>query len=60
MAPNLRGFGDSTHPGEPQTSGTMADLVGDLVCVLQDAKIASAICMGYVILFSVSCMNACS
>lgn len=49
MVPDLRGFGESTHPGEPQTSGSMVDLVGDLACILEDAKVASAICMGYAI-----------
>ncbi|KAJ3550596.1 hypothetical protein NMY22_g365 [Coprinellus aureogranulatus] len=47
VVPNLRGFGDSTHPGEMRTSGTMGDLVGDLVCVLENAGVSQAICMGH-------------
>ncbi|CAA7269168.1 unnamed protein product [Cyclocybe aegerita] len=47
VVPDLRGFGESDHPGNPDSSGTMADLVGDLVCLLEHAKINSAICMGH-------------
>jgi soluble epoxide hydrolase/lipid-phosphate phosphatase len=48
VIPDLRGFGESTHPGDVRTAGTMGDLVGDLVCVLQHANVTSAICMGRV------------
>ncbi|KAF9530955.1 Alpha/Beta hydrolase protein [Crepidotus variabilis] len=47
IAPDLRGFGQSTHPGNPETSGSLADMVGDLVCILEHAKVSSAICMGH-------------
>ncbi|RDB20271.1 Bifunctional epoxide hydrolase 2 [Hypsizygus marmoreus] len=47
VVPNLRGFGNSTHPGDPRSSGTMGDLVGDLVCILEHANVHSAICMGH-------------
>jgi len=47
VIPDLRGFGESTHPGDVRTDGTMGDLVGDLVCVLQHAKVNLAICMGH-------------
>lgn len=42
----MRGFGGSSHPGDVQTSGTMGDIVGDLVCLLQHAKVTKAICVG--------------
>lgn len=48
IVPDLRGFGESTHPGDAKPSGTMSDMVGDLVCVLESAKINSAICVGSV------------
>ena len=48
VAPDHRGFGSSTHPGDVQSSGTMGDLVGDLTCVLQDAGVEHAICLGCV------------
>ncbi|PPQ72056.1 hypothetical protein CVT26_006738 [Gymnopilus dilepis] len=47
LAPDLRGFGESTHPGDTRSSGTMSDMVSDLVCVLQHANVNSAICMGH-------------
>ncbi|KII83408.1 hypothetical protein PLICRDRAFT_47292 [Plicaturopsis crispa FD-325 SS-3] len=39
LAPDMRGFGGSTHPGDVNASNTMGDLVGDLACVLQHAGI---------------------
>jgi pimeloyl-ACP methyl ester carboxylesterase len=48
IVPDLRGFGYSTHPDDFKSSHTMQDLTNDLVCVLEDAKVASAICIGYV------------
>ncbi|KLO13848.1 alpha/beta-hydrolase [Schizopora paradoxa] len=47
IALDQRGFGSSTHPGDVESSGTMGDLVGDLVCVLQDAGVETAICLGH-------------
>lgn len=47
IIPNLRGFGESTHPGDVRSSGTMSDLVGDLVCILQQANVDSVTCIGY-------------
>ncbi|PCH41775.1 alpha/beta-hydrolase [Wolfiporia cocos MD-104 SS10] len=47
VAPDLRGFGSSAHPGDVKTSGNWADIVGDLVCVLDHAGIDSAVCMGH-------------
>ncbi|TFK35066.1 Alpha/Beta hydrolase protein [Crucibulum laeve] len=47
IVPDLRGFAESTHPGDVRASGTMADMVGDLVCILKSANVQSAICMGH-------------
>ncbi|KAJ6615541.1 alpha/beta-hydrolase [Mycena sp. CBHHK59/15] len=47
IVPDLRGFAESTHPGESRTSGTMPDMVGDLVCILEHAGISSAVCLGH-------------
>ncbi|GLB45925.1 putative alpha beta-hydrolase [Lyophyllum shimeji] len=47
VVPDLRGFGESTHPGDTRTSGNMGDMVGDLVCILEHAGVSSAICMGH-------------
>ncbi|TFY76836.1 hypothetical protein EWM64_g7177 [Hericium alpestre] len=54
IIPDLRGFGSSTHPGDVKSSGTMFDLVGDLLCILKDAKVAQTVCVGYVLLRSMS------
>lgn len=43
-----RGFGDSTHPDDVKTSGAMFDLAGDLTCVLENAGVEKAICLGYI------------
>ncbi|KAG6899480.1 hypothetical protein C0993_009900 [Termitomyces sp. T159_Od127] len=47
VVPDLRGFGGSTHPGDARASGDMGDMVGDLVCVLERARIEKALCMGH-------------
>jgi soluble epoxide hydrolase/lipid-phosphate phosphatase len=47
VAPDLRGFGPSTHPDDVESSGTMGDMVGDLVCILEHARVKSAICIGH-------------
>ncbi|KAJ7721334.1 Alpha/Beta hydrolase protein [Mycena maculata] len=47
IVPDLRGFGESTHPDEVRRSGTMPDLVGDLACILKHANISSAVCVGH-------------
>ncbi|KAG8792500.1 hypothetical protein FRC17_008590, partial [Serendipita sp. 399] len=47
VIPDLRGFGDSTHPGDVQASGSYGDFVGDLVCVLRHAGVAKAVCIGH-------------
>ncbi|KZV66779.1 alpha/beta-hydrolase [Peniophora sp. CONT] len=48
IIPNLRGFGDSAHPGDVRTSGTMPDLVGDLRCILDAAGAKDpVVCLGH-------------
>jgi soluble epoxide hydrolase/lipid-phosphate phosphatase len=47
IAPDLRGFGASTHPGDVRSSGTMPDLVGDLLCILEHAGAPGAIAVGH-------------
>ncbi|KAJ7174449.1 alpha/beta-hydrolase [Mycena filopes] len=47
IVPDLRGFGESTHPDDVRSSGTMPDMVGDLSCILESAGISSAICVGH-------------
>jgi len=47
IIPDLRGFGSSTAPGDVKSSGNMVDMVGDMLCVLEDAKVDTAICMGH-------------
>ncbi|KAF7301032.1 Alpha/beta-hydrolase [Mycena indigotica] len=47
VVPDLRGFGESTHPGDVKSSGTMDDMVRDMVCVLENAGVTSAVCLGH-------------
>ncbi|KAI9512737.1 alpha/beta-hydrolase [Russula earlei] len=47
IAPDLRGFGASTYPGDVRSSGTMPDLVGDLLCILEHAGVSKAIAIGH-------------
>lgn len=49
IAIDVRGFGGSTHPADVQSSSTLADITGDLTCVLEHVGIQSAICLGYVL-----------
>jgi hypothetical protein len=46
IVPDIRGFGPSTHPGDVQSSGSMPDLVGDMLCILEHASISQAIVIG--------------
>ncbi len=48
IIPNIRGFGGSTHPGDVQSSGTLFDSVGDMVCILKHANVAQAVVIGQV------------
>ncbi|KAI0303058.1 alpha/beta-hydrolase [Russula brevipes] len=47
IAPDLRGFGASMHPGDVKSSGNMPDLVGDLLCILQHAGVPEVIGIGH-------------
>ncbi|KAG9308725.1 Alpha/Beta hydrolase protein [Chiua virens] len=47
IAIDVRGFGGSSHPSDIQSSSTLADITGDLTCVLEHAGVASAVCMGH-------------
>ncbi|KZT13278.1 alpha/beta-hydrolase [Laetiporus sulphureus 93-53] len=47
IIPDLRGFGESTHPDDVKSSGTWYDIVKDLLCVLEDAGVDNAICVGH-------------
>ncbi|KAG5638231.1 hypothetical protein H0H81_001105 [Sphagnurus paluster] len=47
IIPDLRGFGESTHPGDTRSSGNMGDIVGDLACILKNAGVRSVVCMGH-------------
>ncbi|KAI0059348.1 alpha/beta-hydrolase [Artomyces pyxidatus] len=57
IVPDLRGFGASGHPGDVKASGTLQDIVGDLACILADANVSTALCMGHD-WGSVSCYEA--
>lgn len=48
IVPNVRGFGGSTQPGDVQSSGTLFDAVGDLLCILEHANVAQAVVIGQV------------
>ncbi|KAH7905596.1 Alpha/Beta hydrolase protein [Hygrophoropsis aurantiaca] len=47
IVPDIRGFGGSTSPGDVQSSGTLGDMVGDLVCILEYAKVDHVVCLGH-------------
>ncbi|KAJ7618451.1 Alpha/Beta hydrolase protein [Roridomyces roridus] len=47
IVPNVRGFADSAHPGDVQSSATIPDMVGDMACILEHAGVSSAVCMGH-------------
>jgi len=46
IIPTLRGFGNSTSPGDTEGSSGLPDFGNDLVCVLEDAKVDGAVCVG--------------
>jgi soluble epoxide hydrolase / lipid-phosphate phosphatase len=48
IIPDIRGFGASTHPGDVQSSGSMPDLVGDVMCILRYASVSKAVVIGQV------------
>lgn len=49
IALDLRGFGESGHPGDVQNSATFGDMAGDVYCVLEQAGVVGdVICLGSV------------
>ena len=49
IAPDIRGFGASTQPGDVQSSGSIPDVVGDLLCILRHAGVSQAVVIGHVL-----------
>jgi len=47
LIPDLRGFGWSSHPGDPEDSGTIQDHIADLTCLLEAANVKQAVCVGH-------------
>ncbi|KZO94098.1 alpha/beta-hydrolase [Calocera viscosa TUFC12733] len=47
IVPDLRGFGSSGHPGDVQSSSQMEDIVSDLTCILDQAGVNTAVCVGH-------------
>jgi len=47
IVPNIRGFGASTHPRDVQASGSIPDMVGDMMCILGHAGVSQAIVIGH-------------
>jgi len=47
IVPDIRGFGASTHPRDVQSSGSIPDVVGDLMCILQHAGVSQAVVIGH-------------
>ncbi|KAF2668750.1 alpha/beta-hydrolase [Microthyrium microscopicum] len=46
IIPEHRGFGDSQHPKSLDNSNTMGDFVNDIICMMDDAKVSQAPCIG--------------
>lgn len=47
IVPDIRGFGASTQPGDVQSSGSIPDVVGDLLCILRQAGVSQAVVIGH-------------
>lgn len=56
IVPSIRGFGASTHPGDVQSSGSIPDVVGDLMCILQKAGVSQAVVIGHVLFLIEQCL----
>jgi soluble epoxide hydrolase/lipid-phosphate phosphatase len=54
IAPDIRGYGASTQPGDVQSSGSIPDVVGDLLCILRQAGVSQVVVIGYVLFQTVS------
>ncbi|KAK2782760.1 hypothetical protein FQN53_009621 [Emmonsiellopsis sp. PD_33] len=46
IIPEHRGFGDSEHPRDLNSSNTMFDVVNDIQCVMDHAGVSSGVCVG--------------
>ncbi|RDL32443.1 uncharacterized protein BP5553_08899 [Venustampulla echinocandica] len=46
IIPENRGYGDSEHPKDLYSSNTMGDFVNDIECMMDNAGVASGVCMG--------------
>lgn len=46
IIPSLRGFGNSTAPADTESSSSFVDFAGDMACVLEDAGVEGATCVG--------------
>ncbi|KAH8826880.1 alpha/beta-hydrolase [Flagelloscypha sp. PMI_526] len=47
IVPDLRGFADSTIPGDIRSSGTYKDHIEDFQAILKNAGVQSAVCIGH-------------
>ncbi|KAN0140064.1 epoxide hydrolase [Lactarius tabidus] len=47
IAPDIRGYGASTQPGDVQSSGSIPDVVGDLLCILRQAGVSQVVVIGH-------------
>jgi len=46
ILPENRGFGDSEHPRDLNSSNSFIDVVNDIQCIMDDAKVQSGVCVG--------------
>lgn len=46
ILPEHRGYGDSQHPADLESSNTMYDFVNDMLCMLDHAHVQSGVCVG--------------
>jgi soluble epoxide hydrolase/lipid-phosphate phosphatase len=49
IVPDIRGYGASTQPGDVQSSGSIPDVVGDLLCILRHAGVSQVVVIGHVL-----------
>lgn len=47
IVPDIRGYGASTQPGDVQSSGSIPDVVGDLLCILRHAGVSQVVVIGH-------------
>jgi soluble epoxide hydrolase/lipid-phosphate phosphatase len=46
IVPEHRGYGDSQHPRDLNSSNTFQDFVNDIQCIMDKAKVRSGVCVG--------------